>query len=100
MLTTTNTTIHCRLESGETAVLTVADCCQIINAMARRHLLDVAVESIPADYSELWTDDVCAVHNDESDGDAVVILFANAADFNCATPRSAGPAKKKAAKKK
>jgi hypothetical protein len=97
MIATTETTIRCQLENGDEAELTMKDCAQIINAMARRHLLDVCLEELPSDYESLWTQQCVAVARDMKDEyiDEGVMLFANCEDFTSATPRPAKRSKKK-----
>ena len=97
MEVTTETTIRCQLANGEQAELTMRDCAQIINAMARRHLLEVCLEEIPSGFESLWTKDCCAVARDTNDDDLDegVMLFANCDEFVAATPRQPKRAKKK-----
>ena len=97
MIATTETTIRCKLENGDEAELTMKDCAQIINAMARRNLLDVFLEEIPGDYESLCTHECVAVVRDIKDEyiDEGVMLFANCEDFLSATPRPAKRSKKK-----
>ena len=97
MIATTETTIRCQLANGEQAELTMKDCAQIINAMARRHLLEVCLEEMPSEYESLWTEECCAVARDTNDDDLDegVMLFANCGEFVAATPRPPKRSKKK-----
>ena len=83
---TTTTTIKCLLESGKTVTLTAADCAAIFNAAARRRLIAVSVEGIPSGFTELWSEDCCAVAQEGQSGDDEVVLVVNAADWVCGTP--------------
>lgn len=100
---TTKTTIQCTLASGKAVTLTADDCAAILNAMARRRMLCVMCEDVPAGYSDIWTEECCAWIHDGR-GDECVILAANTAEFVEATPivKKKAPAKRKkaAAKKK
>lgn len=93
----TTTKLTCKLASGKTVELTADDCVAIVNAMARRRMLCVMCEDIPAGYSDIWTDECCAWKY-EGVGDECVLLAANTAEFNSATPIV--KKKKKAAKRK
>lgn len=98
---TTTTTIRCKLTGGKTVDLTTEDCAVILNAMARRRVLCVYAEDIPAGYSEVWSEECCAWQQTGESGDDEVILAVNAAEFVCATPvEKKKPAKKAAAKKR
>jgi hypothetical protein len=88
------TTLTCELSNGKTIQLTADDCAAILNAMARRRMLCVMCEDIPAGYSDLWTEECCAWRY-EGEGDECVVLAANTAEFTEATPVQ----KKKVAKK-
>lgn len=96
---TTTTKLQCKLASGKTIDLTTDDCAAILNAMARRRMLCVFAEDIPAGYSEIWSEECCAWPQTGESGDDEVILAVNAAEFCCATPVKAKPprpAKRKA----
>lgn len=93
------TTLTCELASGKDVDLTAEDCVAIINAMARRRMLCVMCEDIPAGYSNIWTEECCAWRHD-GEGDECVVLAANTADFTEATPVQKKKATKKVAKKK
>ena len=98
---TTTTKLQCKLASGKTIDLTADDCVAILNAMARRRMLCVYAEDVPAGYSEIWSEECYAWQQTGESGDDEVILAVNAAEFVCATPAKKVPAKrKKAAKKK
>lgn len=94
---TTQTKLTCVLSNGKTAELTLDDCVAILNAMARRHMLCVTCEEIPAGYSEIWTEECCAWKG--GTGDECVMLSANTASFVVATPIVKKAAKKVAKKK-
>jgi hypothetical protein len=81
---TTQTKLTCVLANGKTAELTLDDCVAILNAMARRHMLCVSCEAIPAGYSDIWTEECCAWKS--SVGDECVMLSADTASFAEATP--------------
>ena len=93
---TTTTKLTCTLAGGKTIELTSRDCAAVLNAMARRRMLCVMAEEIPAGYSVVWSDECCAWSQTGESGDDEVVLAVNAAEFVCATPA----AKKKAAKKR
>ena len=97
MIATTETTIRCQLANGQQAELTMKDCAQIVNAMARRRLLEVCLEEMPIGYESLWTEECCAVARDTNndDLDEGVMLFANCDEFVAATPRPPNRSKKK-----
>lgn len=95
---TTTTKLQCKLASGKTIDLTTEDCAAILNAMARRRMLCVMCEDVPAGYSDIWTEECCAWKHD-GDGDECVILAVNAAEFIEATPVEKKTAKKAAKKK-
>lgn len=100
---TTKMTMQCKLANGKSITLTTEDCVQILNAMARRRLLTVMAEDVPQGYSEIWSDECCAWNQPTEAGEDEIILAVNTADFVCATPAKARPAKKaskKASKKK
>jgi hypothetical protein len=97
---TTKTKLTCKLTGGKTIDLTTGDCVLILNAMARRRMLCVMAEDIPAGYSVVWSEECCAWQQTGESGDDEVILAVNAAEFVCATPVEKKPAKKKAAAKK
>lgn len=82
-----NTTIECRLDDGREITLTPDDCACIINAMARRHLLAVMVEEIPADMADVLTHNVCAWTTGCDEHDEEVVLNITASDYTSATPR-------------
>jgi hypothetical protein len=93
----TQTTIRCALSNGDEAELTMSDCAEILNALARRRLLDVLIEDVPEGYSDIGTDAVFAVARDDGDDDEHeegVALFAHAAEFTCVTPRAKKKAKR------
>jgi|GEM_PF-6696644 len=93
----TRTTIRCSLANGDEAELTMSDCAEVLNALARRKLLDVFIEEVPEGYSEIGTDTVFAVARDdeeEEDQEEGVAIFAHAGEFHCATPREKAKAKK------
>lgn len=94
----TTTTLKCELASGKSVELTTEDCVAILNAMARRRMLCVMCEDIPAGYSDIWTEECCAWKYD-GEGDECVVLAANTADFTEATPVAKKTAKKVAKKK-
>jgi len=101
MAKVTTTKLECELSSGKTIDLTADDCAAILNAMARRRMLCVYAEAIPAGYSELWSEECCAWRQAGESGDDEVILAFNAAEFVCATPAKKAPVRrKKAAKRK
>lgn len=97
---TTTTKLQCKLASGKTIDLTTEDCAAILNAMARRRMLCVYAEDVPAGYSEIWSEECCAWQQTGESGDDEVILAVNAAEFVCATPAEKKAAKKKPAAKK
>lgn len=98
---TTTTKIRCELTSGKTVELTTEDCAVILNAMARRRILCVMAEDIPAGYSVIWSQECCAWQQTGESGDDEVILAVNAAEWVCADPvQKKKPAKKVAAKKR
>lgn len=83
----TNTTIQYTLQDGKKITLTTGDCAEIINALARRRLLSINIESIPADYEDIWTQECCAIDGEDEAGDAEIVICVNATDFLTATPR-------------
>ena len=99
----TTTKLTCTLANGKTVELTTEDCVAILNAMARRRMLCVMCEEIPAGYSDIWTEECCAWKYD-GEGDDCVVLAANTGDFVSATPvqkkakKTTRPAKRKATK--
>ncbi len=97
---TTTTKLTCKLTGGKTVDLTTEDCALIINAMARRRMLCVMAEDIPAGYSDIWSEECCAWRQTGESGDDEVILAVNAAEFLCANPvEKKRPARKKPAAK-
>lgn len=99
MNATTKLSIQCHLASGETATLTAEDCASILNALARRRMLTVLVEDIPADYEEVMSEECCAWTVGCDEHDEEIVLSVHAADYVSATPRKKQATKKKAAKK-
>ena len=97
---TTTTKLQCKLASGKTIDLTTDDCAAILNAMARRRMLCVFAEDIPAGYSEIWSEECCAWQQTGESGDDEVILAVNTAEFCCATPVKVSEKKKPATKKR
>jgi hypothetical protein len=97
---TTTTKLTCKLTGGKTVDLTTEDCALILNAMARRRMLCVMAEDVPAGYSVIWSEECCAWQQTGESGDDEVILAVNAAEFVCATPVEKKTAKKKTAAKK
>lgn len=97
---TTTTKLQCKLANGKTIELTTDDCAAIVNAMARRRMLCVYAEDIPAGYSEIWSEECCAWQQTGESGDDEVILAVNAAEFCCATPVEVKAKKKPAVKKR
>lgn len=95
----TTTKLECTLANGKTVVLTADDCVAILNAMARRRMLCIMAEDIPAGYSDIWSEECCAWKH-EGDGDECVLLAVNAAEFVEASPVVKKKTAKKAAKKK
>jgi hypothetical protein len=100
MEVTTTTTIRCRLECGETVNLSAADCAAILNAMARRRMLNVSVENIPDDLAHLYSEELCAWADDDEDyendaGDQIVILSVDAGNHTCGILREKAKNKKK-----
>ena len=95
----TTTKLECTLANGKAVTLTADDCVAILNAMARRRMLCIMAEDIPAGYSDIWTEECCA-WKQEGAGDECVLLAANAADFTEASPVVKKKPAKKAAKKK
>ena len=89
-----NTTIECRLDDGSKVTLTPDDCASVINAMARRHLLAVMVEEIPADMLNVLTHNVCAWTTGCDEHDTEVVLNIAASDYTSATPRRKTPRKR------
>lgn len=96
----TKTKLTCELASGKKVELTTEDCVAILNAMARRRMLCVMCEDIPAGYSDIWTEECCAWRYD-GEGDECIVLAANTAEFTEATPvQKKRAARKSVAKKK
>lgn len=93
----TTTTISYTNDDGLEIELTAEDCAAILNAMARSKMLDVSVESIPAEAEDLWSDDCCALASGEDGegGDDKVVLFVDCSSFSCLTPRKKAATKRK-----
>lgn len=84
---------------GRTVSLTLDDCADIINAMARLNLLTINVEEIPDGISQAWITECAAMaqeHDDDCDCDDGVMLFANCAAAEATVERK--QSKKKAAR--
>ena len=60
----TDTTLRLKTQDGDLVSLTVADCVEILNAMARRHLLTVSVEDIPAQAERVFCEEFRAIELD------------------------------------